>query len=466
VEWLSSQQLLDHAFTIFCGKGNNGGDGLAIARMLAGKGIKVKCYILELGHKGTEDFQTNLARLHDSQVEITYIQSQGQLYPIDKDNIVIDAIFGSGLNRAPEGIICQLIRHINHAGRPVISIDIPSGMFAGSSSRGNEIIKAAFTLSFQCLKPAFILPENEPYTGELIILDIGLHPQFLINLPMELEMLEKEVVKAIYKPRKRFAHKGTYGHALIVGGSYGKIGAMQLAARACLRSGAGLVTIYLPKCGYEVMQVSVPECMVVTGSHEQLIRESPADLSRYKAIGIGPGLGTAPETAKAFEQLLLYYQRPLVIDADALNLLAEHPALIKRIPSFSILTPHPKEFERLFGKTTNDFERLTLARKKARELQVVIVLKGHYSLIAMPGGKGYFNTTGNPGMATGGSGDVLTGILTGLLAQGYRPGEAALLGVYLHGTAGDVAASFKSQEAMIASDIIECLAEAFKEFST
>jgi NAD(P)H-hydrate epimerase len=434
--------------------------------MLAAKGVKVKCYILELGHKGTADFQTNLARLHESQVEIIYIQSSSQFYSIDKDNLIIDAIFGSGLNRQPEGIISELIRHINNAGRPLIAIDIPSGMFAGSSSKGNEIIKAAFTLSFQCFKTAFVLPENEQYIGELIILDIGLHPDFLTNLPVELEMLQKEVVKAIYKPRKRFAHKGSYGHALLVGGSYGKIGAIQLAARACLRSGVGLLTSYLPKCGYQVMQASVPESMVVSGGQEQLIRDAPPDVGRYSVIGIGPGLGTAPETAKAFEQLLVYYQRPLVIDADALNLLAEHPGLIKRIPAFSILTPHPKEFERLFGKTGNDYERLALARKKARELQVVIVLKGHYSLIAMPGGKGYFNTTGNPGMATGGSGDVLTGILTGLLAQGYRPGESALLGVYLHGLAGDYAAAAKSQEAMTASDIIEFLPEAFKELAS
>jgi len=463
VEWISSQHLLKQAFTIFCGKGNNGGDGLAIARMLSSKGVSVKCYILELGHKGTEDFQINLARLHERPVEIIYIQSTSQLYPVDKDNIIIDAIFGSGLNREPVGIISGVIRHINLAARPVISIDIPSGMFAGSSSKGNEIIKASFTLSFQCFKIAFVLPENEQFIGELVIIDIGLHPRFLNNLTIELEMLQKEVVKAIHKPRKRFAHKGTYGHALLIGGSYGKIGAIQLAARACLRSGAGLLTSCLPKCGYGIMQVSLPESMVITGSHDLMIKEAPATPAGYSAIGIGPGLGTAPETAGAFEQLLVQYHQPLVIDADALNLLAKHPALIRKIPPFSILTPHPKEFERLFDKTADDFERLTLARKKARELQLVIVLKGHYTFIAMPGGKGYFNTTGNPGMATGGSGDVLTGILTGLLAQGYRPEEAALLGVYLHGLAGDYAAAVKSEEAMIASDIIEFLPEAFKE---
>jgi ADP-dependent NAD(P)H-hydrate dehydratase / NAD(P)H-hydrate epimerase len=462
VEWLRANQLLSHPYTIYCGKGNNGGDGLAIARMLAGKGVRVKCYILELGHKGSEDFQANLARLHDSNVEITYIQSSAQLYQLEKDQVVIDAIFGSGLNRKPDGIIAELIRHINQSGRPVISIDIPSGMFAGCSSKDNEVVKARFTLSFQCYKPAFLLPENEEVLGELVILDIGLHHAFLEQLPMEMELLEKEVIKAIYKPRKRFAHKGSFGHSLLIGGSYGKIGAIQLAARACLHSGTGLLTTYIPKCGYLPMQTTVPESMVITGSHNQLVRDTPPDTAKYQAIGIGPGLGTAPETVKAMEQLLLQYKHPTVIDADGLNILSEHQALLSKIPPFSILTPHPKEFERLFGKSANDYERVQLARKKARELQVVIVLKGHHTLIAMPGGKGYFNTTGNAGMATGGSGDVLTGMITGLLAQGYRPGEAALLGVFLHGLAGDFAAAEQSQEAMIASDIINFLPEAFK----
>jgi ADP-dependent NAD(P)H-hydrate dehydratase / NAD(P)H-hydrate epimerase len=462
VEWLLSNKLLNHPYTIYCGKGNNGGDGLAIARMLAEKNVRVKCYILELGHKGSEDFQANLARLHNSEVEIIYIQSAAQLYPLEDNQVIIDAIFGSGLNRKPDGIIADLIRHINQSLKPVVAIDIPSGMFAGCSSKGNEVVRARFTLSFQCYKPAFLLPENEDFLGALVILDIGLDQTFLHELPMEMELLEKDVIKAIYKPRNRFSHKGSFGHSLLIGGSYGKIGAIQLAARACLHTGTGLLTTYIPKCGYLPLQTSVPECMVMTSSHDQLIRELPPQTGKYQAIGIGPGLGTAPETAKAFEQLLHRHNHPLVIDADGLNILSEHQSMLAKLPPFSILTPHPKEFERLFGKSANDYERLQLARKKARELQVVIVLKGHHSLIAMPGGKAYFNSTGNAGMATGGSGDVLTGILTSLLAQGYRPGEAALFGVFLHGLAGDYAADAKSQEAMIASDIIAFLPEAFK----
>ena len=465
IQWLESHQLLQHPFIIFCGKGNNGGDGLAIARMLSEKGVPVKCYIPELGHKGSDDFQANLARLHNSKVEISYIQSEAQLHPIQPGPIIIDAIFGSGLNRPPETLIAALIRHINQASNKVVAIDIPSGMFADRSSVNHEVISADLTLSFQCYKPAFLVPENEPYLGSLVILDIGLHPGYLNTIAPAHEFIEADFIKVIYRPRKAFAHKGSYGHALLIGGSHGKIGAIKLSSYACLRTGAGLLTSFIPGCGYQVMQASVPEAMVITSTNDHYVSETPPDLSGYNVIGIGPGLGVTAETAMAFQKLLVNYHQPMVIDADALNLISTNHGLLKSIPPFSILTPHPKEFERMFGKSENDFDRLSLAAKMAKELQVVIILKGHHSFIAMPGGKGYFNTTGNPGMATGGSGDVLTGILTGLLAQGYSAGEAALMGVFLHGLAGDHAAATKSQESMIASDIIEHLPEAFKEIS-
>ncbi len=463
-EWLQEQYPEAPSFGIFCGKGNNGGDGLAIARMLRGKNYPVTVHILEFGHKGTHDFQTNLARLHQlSFPDIHFIQSEQHFHAIPKGQIVIDALFGSGLNRGLEGVTVRLVEHINNSGAEVIAIDISSGLFVNHSSRGNIIIEADHTLSFQCYKPAFLFPENETYTGDIHILDIGLHRDFYQTLSGRFELLDDEIIHSIYKPRKRFSHKGHFGHALLVAGSYGKIGAAVLTARACLRSGAGLLTCHVPKCGYDILQTAIPEAMVLTDFNSSFATKIEDDLTNYEAIGIGPGLGTASETKMLLREIFDAYRSPLILDADALNIMASQKDLLRLIPAGSILTPHPKEFERLFGATANDFDRILLALEKAATLQSIIVLKGHHTFIATPDGKGFFNSTGNPGMATGGSGDVLTGILTGLLAQSYSSVETAVLGVYLHGLAGDIAAKELSMEAMIADDIINNLGEAFLE---
>lgn len=457
--WLVARDFPEPSFTIYCGKGNNGGDGLALARLLTTRGWKTTVCILESGYPGTEDFQTNLMRLHETPAGISFIQQEGSIHPVPENDIVIDALFGLGLNRPLEGIAAQLVRHINSAPNEVLAIDIPSGMFADKSSVGNEMIRANHTLSFQIPKLAFLVPENAAYTGRVNMLDIGLIPAFLQNLAVTYEMLTPLLVKDIYKPRDRYGHKGTYGHAALIAGSGSMMGAAVLAAKACMRSGAGKLTCYIPDGGYNILQIAVPEAIIQRSGGEAVEPFTPA--GEYNAIGIGPGLGRHDSNslllARVFEK-----GNPLVIDADALNTLAEQGTpLLHKIPPFSILTPHLKEFERLFGKTKNDFDRLEMAKTRAAELNVIILLKGHHSFVAMPGGKAYFNATGNPGMATAGSGDVLTGILTGLLAQGYTPEKAALLGVYLHGLAGDIAASRKSQEAMIASDITEHIGEAF-----
>jgi len=459
--WLESGGYLDSSFTVYCGKGNNGGDGLAIARMLSAQACPVTVQILEFGHRGTDDFQANLARLHPTPVEISFVQAEESFHAIPSGNIVIDALFGSGLNRALEGVTAALVGHINSSGNEIIAIDIPSGLSSDTSSRGNPAIKATHTLSFQCFKPAFLVPENEEFTGELHILDIGLHEDYLKQVQSELEQVDEEMIRSIFKPRKSFAHKGNFGHALLVAGSYGKMGAAVLAARACLRAGAGLLTCHVPVCGYQIMQVSLPEAMIVTDKNERITTDLPGELSGYSVLGIGPGMGTDGKTRALLETVFAKFWKPVVLDADALNILSNFPFLLALLPPYSILTPHPKEFERLFGKSADDFARLQLARDKARELQCVIVLKGHYTFIAMPGGKGYFNSTGNPGMAKGGSGDVLTGILTALVSQGYSPGEAAILGVYLHGLAGDLAADVLSQESMLPSDLTDHLGAAF-----
>lgn len=462
VDWLEDNDHTANRYTIFCGKGNNGGDGLAIARMLAMKDRTVDVHILEFGHKGTEDFQTNLARLHQCPgVNIKFIQSEDHFYPLHAGDTAIDALYGSGLNRQLEGVTAKLVDHINAGKSKVISIDIPSGMFVDRSSKGNIIVDADHTLTFQCLKPAFLVAENADHTGEVHILDIGLHEEFYRSVGGMYEWIDEEMVHSIHKPRKRFAHKGNFGHGLLVAGSYGKMGAAVLASHACKRSGIGLLSCHIPQCGYEIMQSSVPEAMVTSDPHSSFVTTIETDLTRFEAIGIGPGIGTATETKMLLREIFDSYRHPVVLDADALNILSTQKDLFKLIPPGSILTPHPKEFERLFGKSTDDFERIQLVLQKAKKLNVIILLKGHHTLIATPDGKGFFNSTGNAGMATGGSGDVLTGILTGLLAQGYSSVETAILGVYIHGLAGDIAASKWSMEAMTASDIISNLGEAF-----
>ena len=462
--WILKQYPDALSFAVFCGKGNNGGDGLAIARMLLGRGYAVFIHILEFGHKGTEDFQTNLARLHQlPAASIHFIQSEEHFHPIPAGQVIIDALYGSGLNRALDGVTENLVEHLNRSGNDIISIDIPSGLFVDRSSKGNTIVKAKHTLSFQCCKLALLVAENAPFTGEVKVLDIDLHGDFYRQLITRFELTGRESITSIYKPRNRFAHKGNFGHALIAAGSYGKTGAAILCAKACLRSGVGLLTCHIPKSSYDIMQGAIPEAMVLTDFNSSYLTKIEDDLARYDAIGIGPGIGTASETKILLREMLDAYRSPLVLDADALNCIASQKDLLKMIPSGSIITPHPKEFERLFGETANDFDKIELAMQKAKELNLVIVLKGHHTLVATPDGKGFFNSTGNAGMASGGSGDVLTGILTGLLAQGYGSVETAVFGVYLHGMAGDIAAKEYSMEAIIAGDIIDHLGKAFKE---
>jgi len=465
-EWLEENNWFVHSFSIFCGKGNNGGDGLAIARMLAARGCTVSVNILEFGHKGTDDFQSNLARLHQyPSVTIHFVQDEANFHTLSKETVIIDALFGSGLTRPLEAITAKLVEHINKSGCQIIAIDIPSGMSVDRSSKGNPIIKANYTLSFQCYKPAFLVAENSEYTGEVVILNIGLLPEFLQSIATNSELLDGSIIRSIYKTRSRFAHKGNFGHAIIVAGSYGKIGAAVLSAKGCLRSGVGLLTFFVPKCGYEIMQTAVSEAMILTDANSSMITKIDDDILKYDSLGIGPGLGTATETRAALKESFSVYKKPIVIDADALNGLS----MEKNLPTFppgTILTPHPKEFERLFGECKNDFERIEKAIAKAELLNCVIVLKGHHTFIACPNGKGYFNNTGNAGMATAGSGDVLTGMLTGLLAQDYSSEETAILGVYLHGLAGDLAAKEYSQEAMIAGDIIDNIGNAFKQLET
>jgi NAD(P)H-hydrate epimerase len=417
---------------------------------------RVVVYILEFGHKGTQDFQANLARLHQSKAEIKFIQSKEQLPVLNKNEIVIDALLGSGLNRPIDGFTADVVNHINTSGANIISIDIPSGLFVDKSSKGITSVKASHTLSFQCQKPAFMVAENAEAIGEVHILNIGLHPNFLQTISPAYGWVDQKFIERIYQPRKPFSHKGTFGHALLVAGSYGKMGAAVLCTKACLRSGAGLVTVHIPRSGLQIIQTAAPEAMCDVDANDHINESVHLDLQKFQAVGIGPGLGTDQLTSTLIENIFLHYKKPVVVDADALNLVAANK-MHERIPKGSILTPHPKEFERLFGTSENDFERIEKALMHARSLGITIVLKGHHTFIASANGEGFFNSTGNSGMATGGTGDVLTGLITGLVSQQYSPTNAAMIGVYWHGASGDLAASHMNLESIIASDIIDHL---------
>jgi hydroxyethylthiazole kinase-like uncharacterized protein yjeF len=462
-DWIIHSSCVNKSFHVFCGKGNNGGDGLAIARLLIQLNKEVDVYILEHGAPGTPEFQTNLQRLHKATHRIHFLQTEDTFPILKEEDVIIDALFGIGLSRPADGLAAALVYKINQTGNRVIAIDLPSGMYADKSSLDIPKIIASDTLSFQAWKPALIMEENATFTGSIHLLNIGLHPAFENGQRTAWHMLTGEEIRTLMFPRKSFSHKGDYGHALIIAGSKGKIGAAVLAAEACLRSGSGLLTVHLPACGYEIMQTALPEAMVSTEVEEDILSKAPDDLSVFKTIGIGPGLGKEPMTAEAMMNVLKHFRNPMVIDADALNIIAQYGVKNISIPPGSILTPHPGEFERLFGKATNHFERVNLALANAAELQSVIILKTKFTLIACPDGNAYFNPTGNPGMAKGGSGDVLTGILTGLLSRGYDSYDAAKIGVYIHGYAGDLAVADMGMESVLPRDLISRLAPSFVE---
>jgi len=448
---------------IFCGTGNNGGDGVAVARLLHWLGFEAKILVCDFAEKRSADFEAQIAALpKHGNISLEWFNTAKDLPEVVPNELVIDALFGSGLNRPLEGEWAQVVDCLNQLPNEVVSIDLPSGLIPDTHTAGKSVVQADRTFSFERPKLAFFFPENAERVGEWDFGSIGLQAGFEQKTSTPYNYLTQKEAAALYRPRPKFSHKGSFGHALLVAGSFGKMGAAVLASKACLRSGVGLLTIHAPRSGNIILQSAVPEAMVSADHRAKYWAEVP-DLQGYASIGVGPGIGKEPETALALQGLLQAYKKPMLLDADALNLLSENTSCWEFVPENSILTPHPKEFERLFGKTENNFQRNDLQRKKAQEHQVFILLKGANTGIACPDGSFWFNSTGNPGMATGGTGDVLTGILTGLLAQGYPPKSAALLGVYLHGLAGDLAAYSLSQEALTAGDIVEFLGKAWLE---
>ena len=463
--WLRKRVDSQRRVLVFCGLGNNGGDGLVIARLMALNNFNVEIYIIRYAEKCSDDFQVNYDRLKNvGHVILKDLRDGDVLPPILPDDVVIDAIFGSGLGKPVRDFPARVIRHINESKALVVSIDIPSGLFSDEHTdvKAGAVIQADFTLSFQLPKLAFMFSENDSFVGNWKLFDIGLQKEFIDRVEAKNFLLTRKMAGSLLKPRTKFAHKGQFGHALLIAGSYGKMGASVLASKACLRSGVGLVHAHTPAKGYQVIQTLVPEAMVTIDPDEDCFSQLP-DLAPFTAIGIGPGIGFHEKTKKALKLLIQNSVVPLLFDADALTILGENKTWIPFVPKNSVFTPHLKEFERLAGKAKDDFHRNQLQRQFCIKYGVYMVLKGAQTCICGPDGICWFNTTGNPGMATGGSGDVLTGLILGLLAQKYHPRDACLIGVYLHGLAGDLAAKEQGVESMIAGDIIKELGKAFRK---
>lgn len=442
---------------IFCGMGNNGGDGLVLARLLASNDIYAQVYIVHVSESFSHDCRLNYERLKEiPEVPMYDIFSAEDFPKISDDDIVVDALFGSGLSRPLEGLAAEMVNHINDNQAVRIAIDIASGLNGDSIGGQGAIVRADYTVSMQFPKMAFLYPENEPFVGKWEVLDIKIHPDYIENVETVNFYTNADVVRPLLHKRGKYSHKGTYGHALLIAGSTGKTGAALLASEACLRSGVGLLTAHLPKSAMLPLQVYLPEAMISVDKSNDCFSQLP-DLQGYDAVGVGPGLGNAKETANALKHLIQEVKVPMVLDADALNIISENKTWLSFLPARTVITPHPKEFERLFGKTDNSQQRLELQREMSQKHNIIIVLKGANTAITFPSGRCFFNSTGNPGMATAGSGDVLTGIILSLMAQHYTPEEAAVIGVYMHGRAGDKAAAQLGQEVMIASDITKSL---------
>ncbi len=459
-DWIARKFPAPIPFTIFCGPGNNGGDGLALARILSQSGRIVDIYLLDGPSTPSPDNLLNQGRCKSMGKSIHHITSETDL-PTQLNSCIIDALFGTGLSRPLDGLAVKLVDLINLTNSVVVSIDIPSGLSTDRHTDSRCIISADHTLSFQCLKPAFLVAENERYTGNVQVQDIGLSPSFPGLKSPEFHWTDKAALLPKLRIRHAFDHKGTRGHAALLAGSWGMLGAAILAARACLRSGCGKLTCFTDSESYPILQTNIPEA--IFSIHDDL-ESTLEDLDHhaYDALGAGPGWGKKIEHSSVLKKIFSQ-DIPLVLDADALNFIAGDPSLLNLIPAGTVITPHPLEFERLFGKASDDFERIRMARHSAIELQLNILLKGHRSCLFTPKGTIHVNSSGNPGMATSGSGDVLTGIITGLLAQGYPPEDATMLGAWLHGCAGDLYARDHGEDSLIAGDLPSYLGQAFLE---
>ena len=438
---------LNTSIAVFCGKGNNGGDGLTIGRLLIDYGfLDVNINVVDFSDKRTEDFSKNLQRLEENKVEVFFVKKPDQIY-VNKKAVIIDAIFGSGLNKPLNGDFELFVANLNSLKNMIYSVDVPSGFFAdGKLPTEYNGVKAYKTICFQRPKINFFFPESIVAIKHVEVVNIDLEEKYLQNLPTDFFLTEKKDIEKALKPRTLFSHKGTYGHALLVAGNENTMGAALLCAAGCLKAGAGLTTACIPKSGFTALNTLLPEVMAIARNVEITFE----NIDQYQVIGIGPGLGKSVEHLKLLENLL-NFDKPMVLDADALNMLSDHKELITRIPRNSIITPHIKEFDRLFGTHADWWSRVETAKQKSKELEIIIVLKNQYTFVCLTDGTVHINSTGNPAMAQGGMGDILTGIICSFLAQKYKPKHAAILACYLHGKAGDSLA--KKQYVVSASDV-------------
>ena len=462
-DWISGRYPPSTSIAVFAGPGNNGGDALAVARLLASAGFSICVYLPELGARRSEASLINLERIR-METDITLVElSEAADFPELYDfDLVLDGLYGAGLNRPLTGFACSVIDFVNRSGVEVVAIDLPSGLQCDENVRPvGSIIRATTTLTLGFPKLALLFAENEPFFGKWVVIPFGLSEEAVGEMQPNYQLLESDQAAKILKKRKIFAHKGSFGHGLLLSGSKGKIGAAQLGARGALRAGAGLVTVHLPQSAGSMLQIALPEAMSSFDQGEDCLTELP-ELKRYSAIAAGPGIGTTKQTQTVIRELVEKVAVPLVLDADALNMLAENPGWIKLLPADTILTPHPAEFDRLSGLVSKtEEERFRIAEQFAASYGIILILKGAFTRIIFPNGNVFFKSTGNPGMATAGSGDVLTGILLGLLCQGYTPREAALLGVFLHGLSADLRVKSTSEESLLSSEIADYLGNAF-----
>lgn len=451
----------ERLIAVFCGQGNNGGDGLVVARLLYGMGYETQVYVMKLKEEGSPDFEINSKRLQKLSRPVRFLEEGSDLPRFTESTVLIDALLGTGLSKPLKGWPKKLVEHLNQTACERVALDVPSGLFPDTLET-RMAFRAHRTLTFQVPKITYFSPEYADWLGEWDVVDIQLHPQILKELNPQAYLLEKADLVPLLQKKGKHHHKGSNGHAAMVGGSKGKIGAMVLATQAMLRSGAGLVSAVVPTCGYTIIQSQAPEALCITSDSEAVLHLTAWSGEGFDALGLGPGLGQSQEALQSLKLILEQSEQPCVLDADALNLLAEHSNLWKDVPKGSILTPHPGEFKRLIGQAGDYLAQVQQAKKIAQDKELYILLKGAYSLLATPGGQLYLTDFGNRGMATGGMGDALTGLLTGLLAQGYSSKDAALMGLYIHGTAGTLALKEQSVESLTAQDLIACMGQAFQ----
>ncbi len=462
-DWFIRKFDISNHILIVGGPGNNGGDAFAVARMLFQRNYSVSVCFLKFTEKVSDDCNENLMFWKKENPEYFFEIENSEDFPEEQENeVIIEGVFGSGLTRPVKGLPGEIIRLINKRKSRVVSIDIPSGLMGEGigDEDASAVIHADHTVTFQFPFLSFFFAENYKYTGDWVVVSIGLHPDIINELSTDYSIISPDVIQSLIRERTKFSHKGTYGHALIIAGSYGMAGAAVLSASSCLRTGAGLTTIHIPRSLCDIIQVSVPEALTNVDKSDLLFTEIP-DLSTYNAIAAGPGIGRKSNVQQAVLQLIEASGKPLVLDADALNILSENKDKLNEIPMGSVITPHPKEFDRLAGESRNGWERHLKQREFSEKYNLIVVLKGAYTIISEPSGNSWINMTGNPGMAKGGSGDVLTGMIVSLMAQNYSPSEAARLAVYLHGAAADLALECQSVESLIATDIIEKIGKAF-----